>query len=110
MKKLARRHPQLARAFAVLTVLLLVATAYLGLCRPYQLHWGATTAEIERPMAGDELNLDPSFLATRAITIEGDPEEVWHDLVCKLVRADRHVARHTVGTSRTRVAVSGTFS
>ncbi len=67
----------LIRFFAVLTILLLVVTAYLGLCRPYQLHWGATAAEIERPMPGDELNQSPSFLATRAITIEGSPEDVW---------------------------------
>jgi hypothetical protein len=65
------------RGVAILTVLLFVTTGYLVLCRPYQLHWGATDAEIERSMAGDELNLDPSFLATRAITIEGGPEEIW---------------------------------
>ena len=65
------------RGFAFLTVLLFVTTGYLMLCRPYQLHWGATNAEIERPMAGDELSPNPSFLATRAITVEGAPEEVW---------------------------------
>ena len=57
--------------------MLFVATGYLLLCRPYQLHWGATDAEIERPMPGDELHPNPSFLATRAITIEGTPAEVW---------------------------------
>ena len=61
----------------MLSVLLMVATGYQVLCRPYQLHWGATTAEIERPMAGDELNRNPSFLATRAITIEASPAEIW---------------------------------
>ena len=65
------------RGFAFLTVLLFVTTGYLVLCRPYQLHWGATDAEIKRPMAGDELNPNPSFLATRAITIEGSPKEIW---------------------------------
>lgn len=75
--KTAPWHCLLVRCFAVLTILLLVAVAYLGLCRPYQLHWGATNAEIERVMAGDELNTKPSFLATRAITIEGSPEDVW---------------------------------
>jgi len=65
------------RGLALLTVLLFVTSVYLVFCRPYQLHWGATDAEIERSMAGDELNLDPSFLATRAITIEGSPEEIW---------------------------------
>jgi len=66
-----------ARLLAIVSVLLLATTVYLQLCRPYQLHWGATAAEIERSMAGDELNPNPSFLATRAITIEGSPEEVW---------------------------------
>jgi len=65
------------RGLALLTVLLFVATAYVLACRPYQLHWGATDAEFERPMAGDELNSNPSFLATRAITIEGSPKEIW---------------------------------
>jgi len=75
--EIGRGHPRLMRIFAVLTTLLLLTVVYLGLCRPYQLHWGATAAEIERPMAGDELNPDPSFLATRAITINGSPEAVW---------------------------------
>ena len=70
-------HPLLTRGVSVLSVLLLIATAYLYLCRPYQLHWGATPAEIEQAMPGDELNTNPSFLATRAITIGAPPEEVW---------------------------------
>ena len=61
----------------MLTVLLFTTSASLVFCRPYQLHWGATDAEIERWMPGDELNLNPSFLATRAITIEGSPEDIW---------------------------------
>ena len=70
-------HPILARGFAILSILLLIATAYVYLCRPYQLHWGATAAEIAQSMPGDELNTSPSFLATRAITIDAPPEEVW---------------------------------
>jgi len=69
------------RGLALLTILLFVTSVYLVFCRPYQLHWGATDAEIERSMAGDELNSNPSFLATRAITIEGSPEEIWPWLV-----------------------------
>ena len=71
------RQPLWARGLAILSVLLLVATTYVYLCRPYQLNWGATAAEIERTMPGDELNTNPSFLATRAITIDAAPEEVW---------------------------------
>jgi len=67
----------LTKILAVLTVLLLVGISYFAWFRPYQLNWGATTAEVGQPMAGDELNPDPSFRATRAITIAGTPEEVW---------------------------------
>ena len=71
------RQPLLARGFAVLSVLMLIAAAYVYLYRPYQLHWGATSAEIEQSMPGDGLNTNPSFLATRAITIDAPPEKVW---------------------------------
>lgn len=65
------------KTLAVLTVLLLVGVSYVGWFRPYQLSWGATSAEVAQPMVGDELNPGPSFRATRAITIAGSPEEVW---------------------------------
>lgn len=50
---------------------------YLMWARPYQLRWGATDQEVNRPMPGDEINRDPTFLATRAITIQGTPEQIW---------------------------------
>jgi hypothetical protein len=62
---------------AVFTLVGLVMVAYLLLARPYQLRWGATDEEVKRPMPGDELDPHPTFLATRAITIEGTPEEIW---------------------------------
>ncbi len=65
------------KSVAALTILVPVGLSYIAWLRPYQLEWGATRAEVERVMAGDELNPDPSFLATRAITIAGSPEEIW---------------------------------
>ena len=50
---------------AVPLILLLV---YIFVIRPSQLHWGATSEEVERAMPGDDLVADPTFLATRAIT------------------------------------------
>ncbi len=70
-------HPILAKSLALFTVLFLVIAAYVLYCQPYQLQWGATAIEVARFMPGDELHPDPSFLATRAITIEGAPEEIW---------------------------------
>jgi hypothetical protein len=57
------------------------ATAYLRVYRPWQLRWGATDAEVERPLSGDDLVDAPTFNATRAITIAAAPEQVWPWLV-----------------------------
>jgi len=51
--------------------------AYLLFIRPWQLRWGATDEEVQRPMPGDEIVTRPTFNATRAVTIEARPEEVW---------------------------------
>lgn len=60
----------LHRILFAVTLVAAVSAAYLLLARPYQLHWGATDAEIQRAMPGDELEPRPTFLATRAITID----------------------------------------
>ncbi|MCL5999466.1 MAG: hypothetical protein M1546_25890 [Chloroflexi bacterium] len=65
------------RTLATLALVSLVLAAYMLWARPYQLYWGATDEETHRPMPGDELDPDPTFLATRAITIEGTPEDIW---------------------------------
>jgi hypothetical protein len=75
-----RRHI-LVRVVAALAVVGVVMAAYLLWARPYQLHWGATEAEIQGSMPGDELYSSPSFLATRAITIDNPPEKIWPWLI-----------------------------
>jgi hypothetical protein len=47
------------------------------LSRHWHLRWGATDAEVAAAMPGDELVPNPSFSATRAITIQAPPELVW---------------------------------
>ncbi|MGE5464087.1 MAG: hypothetical protein ACM3PS_12070 [Syntrophothermus sp.] len=78
MNKLGRF---LNKVLAVLVLIVIVFALYLLLARPYQLHWGATPEDIQRSMPGDELDSAPTFLATRAITIEGTPEEIWPWLI-----------------------------
>jgi hypothetical protein len=51
------------------------------LVRRSHLRWGATDAEVAGSMPGDELVPEPSFEATRAITIDAPPEAVWPWLV-----------------------------
>lgn len=67
----------ITKLFAVLGLVGLVMTVYLSWARPYQLRWGATDIEVNQQMPGDEINPHPTFLATRAITIEGTPEQIW---------------------------------
>ena len=45
--------------------------------RPRLLHWGATAAEVAALLPGDEYVADPSYVTTRAVTIEARPAEVW---------------------------------
>ena len=71
----------LMRIFSATILFALVMAAYLVLARPYQLNWGATREEIDRPMPGDGLDAQPTFLSTRAITVEGTPHEIWPWLV-----------------------------
>jgi hypothetical protein len=47
------------------------------LYRPWALTWGSTDEEIARAMPGDEVLEQPTFNATRAVTIEATPEEIW---------------------------------
>jgi hypothetical protein len=45
--------------------------------RPWHMRWGATDAEVAAAMPGDEFVPRARFNATRAITIEAPPEQVW---------------------------------
>ncbi len=71
----------LRQTVAVVTAIVPVFAAYLLVARPYQLRWGATNAEVARAMPGDALSSRPTFLSTRAITIDATPEVIWPWLV-----------------------------
>jgi hypothetical protein len=69
------------RYFLRALLLAILFFAYLLIARPYQMNWGAEEEEIERDMPGDELAPSPTFSATRAITIKGQPREIWPWLI-----------------------------
>ena len=50
---------------------------YLAFLRPWQLRWGSTNMEIERPMPGDDIVEKPSFNATRAVTINAPAQNIY---------------------------------
>jgi hypothetical protein len=54
---------------------------YIVFYRPRQLRWGATDQEVARAMPGDEIVARPVFNATRAVTVNARPEEIWPWLV-----------------------------
>ena len=54
---------------------------YALVIRPWQVRWGATDDEVQRAMRGDDLVQKPNFVATRAITINARPEEIWPWLI-----------------------------
>src|SRR5215207_8825247 len=47
----------------------------------WELTWGAMPDEVSRPLPGDDLVTRPTFNATRAISIDAPPEEIWPWLV-----------------------------
>jgi len=57
--------------------LAVVAVLFHFVYRPWQLNWGATDEEIKRAMAGDEIVPDPTFNATRAVTVNAPAERIW---------------------------------
>ncbi|MBI2955431.1 MAG: hypothetical protein HYY30_14045 [Chloroflexi bacterium] len=54
---------------------------YLSVIRPWQLRWGAIDEEVARAMPGDDIVQNPTFDATRAVTIAAPPEDIWPWLV-----------------------------
>ena len=63
-----------SRAFIITSMTIVAAVAVM---RSRQLRWGATDAESTEPLPGDELVPDPDLMATRAITIHANVENVW---------------------------------
>lgn len=70
-----------SRLAVVLAAAAAAVTIYVRRVRPWQLTWGATPDEISRPLPGDALVADPTFNATRAITIAAAPDQIWPWLV-----------------------------
>ena len=50
---------------------------YVLIVRPRTARWGATDEEAVRPLPGDGVVPGRTYVATRAITIDAPPEDVW---------------------------------
>jgi len=58
-------------------LLLAFLAFFYWIYRPWQLTWGATSDEISRGMPGDQIVEKPSFNATRGVTVNAPPEQIW---------------------------------
>ena len=57
---------------------LAVVAGFTFVARPWYLRWGATDAELQMPLPGDEYIPSPvGAMPTRAITIQATPAEIW---------------------------------
>ncbi|MGW4370570.1 SRPBCC family protein [Nocardia takedensis] len=65
----------------IATYLAGLAVGYRVLVRERCLTWGATAAEVKRPMPGDDLLPVADIVSTRAVAVETDPAAVWPWLV-----------------------------
>jgi hypothetical protein len=54
---------------------------YVWKVRPWMATWGTEGDEVSKPLVGDEHVPEPMLQATRAVTIDAPPEEVWPWLV-----------------------------
>ena len=61
----------------VAAVAVLAAVVFFVFYRPWQLRWGATPEELARRLPGDEIVRHPIFNATRAVTVNARPEDIW---------------------------------
>lgn len=59
----------------------ILLTAAAVLYRRWHTSWGATPAEVDGAMPGDDLLGTTAFCATRAVTIDASPSAVWPWLV-----------------------------
>jgi hypothetical protein len=60
---------------------LVILVIYFYFYRPWQVRWGATDDEVNRSMPGDDVITDPSFNATRVVTVNAPSESIWPWLV-----------------------------
>ncbi len=64
-----------------LIIITVISTLLIGLyllvLRPWHLRWGATDNDLALNLPADSLVTNPDFNATRGITINSTPEEIW---------------------------------
>ncbi len=61
----------------IVAAVAVVVVVFFGSYRPWHLKWGATPEELALSMPGDEIVRRPIFNATRVVTVNARPEDIW---------------------------------
>ncbi len=77
----AKKHTGLKALVGTTIAGISALLAYKFVVKPWHMHWGATEEDLEREMPGDALIESPDYISTRAVLIEGKPEEIYPWLI-----------------------------
>jgi hypothetical protein len=66
-----------SKLLLAVAAMVLACLIYALAVRPWFLRWGATDAELQMHLPGDDLLAHPGATATRALTIQSPPDRVW---------------------------------
>lgn len=72
-----RPHRFLQAMLSVLVGLAVTTTIYLLVFWPWMSTWGATSAELEKSLPGDNLVPDATMQTTKGLTVNARPEEIY---------------------------------
>jgi hypothetical protein len=81
MRRIQTFACQLTRPRWALTIFAAAWAFYFAALHPWLMNWGATPAEQQMALPGDDLLPDPSHRFTRAITIQAPASAVWQWVV-----------------------------
>ena len=73
----AASSDELTPAIGIAGLATLAFVGFLAAYRPWHLRWGATQDELRRQKPGDDVVSDPTFNATRGVTVNAPSEKVW---------------------------------
>ena len=76
-----KTNSKIVRLFIVILIIFVIGVIFKFTIRPWLLTWGATDNEVELVLPGDSILSNASYGATRAITIDVRPREIYPWLV-----------------------------
>jgi hypothetical protein len=71
----------MAASLVLTVVIFILLSLYFFIFRPMHLRWGAINEEVKAKMHGDEIVKTAHFNATRAISINATPENIWQWII-----------------------------